>query len=57
MEEFTAILEWGMDALLLAWGIVLDTLQIIGMVILGLALYFVLWAIWRTMTTIRRKLQ
>jgi len=57
MDELSSILEWGTNTLLLAWKIILGTLEITGIVILGLALYFVAWAIWQISKSVHDRIR
>ena len=61
MEELTTtlstILQQGMEALLWLWHFILGALEITGIVFLGLALYFLGWAIWRVAKATHRKLR
>ena len=61
MEEITTtlstILQQGMEALLWLWHFILGALEIAGIVFLGLALYFLGWAIWRAAKVTHGKLR
>ena len=55
-EILLAILSWGMDALVGIYHFIVGALTIAALVLLGLFLYFVLWASWRALTAAHRRL-